>query len=122
MACFDYAGEIHPPFTAAAPIPGMEYEIGSEEAVSEAVMLAVAAVTGREPFSLPPLGEILDTESLNRIFDTQYDGTPRKGGRVEFSFAGCQVRVDNGEYMEVDPVGADFTRTQAAESELQTTD
>ena len=100
----------------------MEYEIESDEAVSEAVVLAVSAIQGRDPVSLPPLGAVIDPESLNRIFDTQLDGVPRTGGRVSFTYADCHVTIDNGEYMSVDPIGSDQPRPERSDSRSQNTD
>jgi hypothetical protein len=83
----------------------MEYEIGAGESVSTAVVRAVSAVEGRAPRSLRPLGEVLDTEAVDALFDPRDDGTPRPGGRLTFVYGQCRVTVDNGEYLTLDPVG-----------------
>ena len=47
---------------------GVEYDIGSDEPVSIAVVRAVSAAEGREPRSLPPLANVFDTDALNALF------------------------------------------------------
>jgi len=90
----------------------MEYEIKSGESVSMAVVYAVSAVDGRDPRSLPPLTRVLDPEALDTLFGPQPDGDPRTGGRLSFTYSGCRVTLDNGEYLTVQPL----------ESHQQTTD
>lgn len=77
----------------------MEYEIRGDESVSTAVVRAVSAVKGREPCSLRPLADVVDPTALETLFDPQYDGTPRTGGRLSFVFNGCYITIDNGEYL-----------------------
>ncbi len=76
----------------------MEYGIGADEPVSGAVVRAVSAVEGREPLSLPPLGNVLDTDALDALFADRSNGTPRTGGRISFVYSNCRLTVDNGEY------------------------
>ncbi|MUV57722.1 hypothetical protein GJ632_11135 [Halogeometricum sp. CBA1124] len=77
----------------------MEYEIGPEESVSEAVVRAVSAVEGRKPCSLRPLADVVDPTALDSLFDPRDDGTPRTGGRLSFVYNDCCVTIDNGEYL-----------------------
>lgn len=77
----------------------MEYEIGSEESVSTAVVRAVSAVEGCEPNSLRPLADVVDPAALDSLFDPRYDGTPRTGGRLSFVYNECCITIDNGEYL-----------------------
>ena len=100
----------------------MEHEIESDEAVSDAVVLAVSAIQGRDPISLPPLGEVVDPDSLDRIFDSQLDGMSRTGGRVSFTYADCYVTIDNGEYLSIDVIGPDRSRPERLDIELENTD
>ncbi|MGB9955161.1 HalOD1 output domain-containing protein [Haloferax prahovense] len=83
------------------PVPPsiVEYEIGADELVSTAVVRAVSAVDGREPSSLRPLGNVVDTTALDTLFEPQYDGTPRTGGRLSFVYNDCHITIDNGEYL-----------------------
>lgn len=80
----------------------MEYEIGSTESVSTAVVRAVSALEGREPRSMPSLDSVVDPEALDSLCDPKYDGTPRRGGQFSFVFSGCHVTVDNGEYVTLE--------------------
>lgn len=82
----------------------MEYEIESDESVSRAVVRAVCAVEGQEPTALQPLCDVVDPDALDRLFEPHADGTPRAGGRVSLIVSGCQVTVDNGEYLTIRPL------------------
>ncbi|SDN20038.1 hypothetical protein SAMN04487949_3643 [Halogranum gelatinilyticum] len=77
----------------------MEYELGADESVSMAVVRAVSALIGCEPCSLQPLGNVVDPDALDALFDRQYDGTPRTGGRLSFVYNGCHITINNGEYL-----------------------
>ena len=77
----------------------VEYEIGSDESVSTAVVRVVSAVQGREPYSLQSLADVVDPAALDALFDPQYDGTPRTGGRLSFVYNDCHITIDNGEYL-----------------------
>jgi len=77
----------------------VEYEIGSDESVSTAVVRAVSAVEGRDPRSLRPLADAVDPTALDTLFAPRYDGTPRTGGRLSFVYGNCHIMIDNGEYL-----------------------
>lgn len=83
---------------------GMEYEIGSDEAVSDAVVGAASAVDGRQPSALAPLADVLDPDALDALFTVKANGEPRIGGRVSFVYNHCRVAVDNGEFLTIDPL------------------
>jgi hypothetical protein len=77
----------------------MEYEIGPDELVSMAVVRAVSAVEGREPFELQALSDVIDTDAVDSLFADRVNGTPRPGGSLSFVYSDCQVTVENGEYL-----------------------
>jgi hypothetical protein len=79
----------------------MEYDIGSDEPVSRAVVRVVSATEGREPQSLPPLANVLNTDALNALFGPKGDDTARTGGRLSFVYSNCRLTIDNGEYLTV---------------------
>lgn len=83
----------------------MEYEIGTDESVSTAVVRAVSAVEGRAPRLLRPLAEVLDPDALDTLFGSRGDGISRAGGRLTFVYSKCRVTVDNGEYLTIHPIG-----------------
>lgn len=90
----------------------MEYEIGSSESVSSAVVRAVSAVEGREADSLPPLGNVLDPDALDGLFAPRPEGLARTGGRISFVYSRCSITIDNGEYLMLellDPRFSDLT-------------
>lgn len=79
----------------------MDYEIGVNESVSTAIVRAVSAVEGRRPCAVPPLTHVLDPNALDALFDSQPNGDPRIGGRLEFVYSNCHITIDNGEYLTV---------------------
>ncbi|MDT3433380.1 HalOD1 output domain-containing protein [Haloarcula sp. 1CSR25-25] len=82
----------------------MESEIGTDESVSMAVVRVVSAVEGRDPLSLPPLANVVDTDALDALFDARYDGTQRTGGRLSFVYSKCQITIDNAEFLTLQPL------------------
>jgi hypothetical protein len=85
----------------------VEYEIETDESVSMAVVRAVSAVEDRDPLSLPPLANVLDTDALDTLFNARGDGTPRTGGRLSFVYSNCRLTIDNGEYLTLQPFETD---------------
>ncbi|ESS06138.1 MAG: hypothetical protein A07HB70_01686 [uncultured archaeon A07HB70] len=79
----------------------MEYEIGSDERVSTAVVRAVSAVEGLERAAIRPLEDVVDPAALDRLFGRQKDGTCRTGGRVSFVYSQHWVTVESGEYLQL---------------------
>jgi len=88
-------------FTSPVLCRSMEYDIGSDEPVSRAVVRVVSATEGREPQSLPPLANVLNTDALNALFGPKGDDTARTGGRLSFVYSNCRLTIDNGEYLTV---------------------
>lgn len=85
----------------------MEYDIEDGEPVSTAVVRAVSALEGRDPRSLQPLSDVLDTDALDTLFHPRSDGTARTGGRLSFVYSNCAITVDNGEYLTFDLLETD---------------
>lgn len=62
-----------------------------DETPSEAVINAVASLTGDDPLEMDPLSGAIDPDALDGLFqDGEYGGRPPE---VQFSFNGCQVLV-----------------------------
>lgn len=80
----------------------MQYEIGSDESTSMAVVRAVSAVKGREPCSLPPLPDVVDPDALDALFESRFNGQPKTGGRLTLVYSGCRVAIENGEYLSIE--------------------
>lgn len=57
--------------------------------VSETVVRAVAAVSGRSPLDLPPLQEFVDVDALDRLFASSSDLES-----LRFTYAGYEMLVD----------------------------
>ena len=70
---------------------------GGSESPSAKVIQAVAARTGTNPKSLPPLYETIDPDSLDSLLDSAEGGDVE----VEFEYAGCHVVVDDTEQVSV---------------------
>lgn len=100
----------------------LTYRIGTSERVSEAVLAAVDAVSGRSVVGtagadgastsrvLQPLYESIDPDALDALFRTTSSGIVRSEGTITFSYDGCEVTVDGDEVVRVRPVrenGAD---------------
>jgi hypothetical protein len=101
---FDYSGENRYEFTSSRSTVGMEYDIGSNESVTSAVIRAVSAVEGRKPCSLQPLADVLDPDALDELFASRPGGRSRSGGRISFIYSNCRVTIDNGEYLTLQPL------------------
>lgn len=60
---------------------------------SELVIEAIAEQAGVDPLDFDvPLGEVVDPDALDSMFDPQFD-EPRKRGRVEFIYQEYRVTV-----------------------------
>lgn len=79
-------------------------EWGGEPSVSVAVVTAVASVTDQEATEMEPLSKVVDTDSLNQLFDPT-SRSPRTVGTIEFEYSGCLIRVSGDGHLEVDPPG-----------------
>lgn len=62
------------------------------EPVSQRVIEAVAAETGREATEVGPLYHVIDPDALDRLFSATGAGR-RAEGYVAFAFGGCEVVV-----------------------------
>ncbi|WP_436927817.1 HalOD1 output domain-containing protein [Halosimplex amylolyticum] len=67
-------------------------EIGEEPA--EAVVIAVAEVTGQSPLEMEPLPEVIDPDALNSLFDGERDQLSSVS--VTFDYCGQRVTVTSG--------------------------
>ncbi|WP_226040830.1 HalOD1 output domain-containing protein [Natrinema sp. DC36] len=54
---------------------------------------SIAQKDGTDPLDLPPLHDSIDTDALGDLFATTTGGAERSG-RIEFRYAGYQVRVE----------------------------
>ena len=77
-----------------------------ETRTSEVVIEAIADQEGVDPLEFDvPLGEVVDPDALDSMFDPQYD-EPRKQGRVEFTYREYRVTVvsaKDGVSVDVEP-------------------
>ncbi len=72
---------------------------GTGEATSMDVVWAVAAESDIDPSSLPPLGDAIDPDALDSLFEENSARTERhhNGPSVTFSYAGHRVTVEREE-------------------------
>jgi hypothetical protein len=76
-----------------------------QEEVTTVVVSAVSALTGVSVEDID-LNEVVHPGSLNRLFSDRRNGTPREGGEVVFSLAGCEVTLrGRGEILLAPPDG-----------------
>lgn len=66
----------------------------SRDRLTVAVVMAVSDASDVPPEELRDrLHDRLDPDALNDLFADRRDGTPRRGGRLVFPMAGCEVTV-----------------------------
>ncbi|WP_276271215.1 HalOD1 output domain-containing protein [Haloarcula litorea] len=78
-----------------------EYYLRTAETVPLAVVvcLGVAHLSGRSPSELPPLGEVVDADALDRVFGGSGRGNPS----VTFTYADHTVTVLSRQYCRIVP-------------------
>lgn len=70
----------------------VEFDVEGDRSTSEVVVYTVAEVSDEEPTSLRPLGEIIDPDALDTIFErppTRQTG----GAHISFEYEGYEVTV-----------------------------
>lgn len=67
------------------------YDVGDGERPSEAVVRAVARLTGTSPSELEPLYDAVDPDHLNGLFESASGGASRM--ELSFDYDGCAVTV-----------------------------
>lgn len=72
------------------------------EPPSMAIVEAVAAALDCEPTALPPLGDRLEPEALDRLLERSAD-LGSDPVRLSFTYAGVEVTVDGGGTVEARP-------------------
>jgi hypothetical protein len=73
----------------------VEWDEGEIESVPYTIVELVAALENSQPTAVPPLGEYVDTDALERLFEpSERNGHPV--GTVKFEYAGYTVTVHEG--------------------------
>lgn len=78
----------------------------ASESASVAVYRAVAALTGRRPEHLEPLGGAVDADAHDALLDSTADSDARC--RVAFSYQGYRVEIVAGETIRLTPLRDDI--------------
>ena len=79
----------------------MEYQIDSDESVTEAIITATQQSTECDSNPDQQLYDVLDPDALDKLFAPVDKDTPRQGGRVSFRYGNCHVIVKNGESLSI---------------------
>jgi hypothetical protein len=90
------------------------------EAVSHAVVEAVASARDTDPLELPPLYDAVDPDALNRLFDYEHAATSSATACIQFRMAECDVVVHRDGTVEAtaDPSPTARARRDAPEQAL----
>lgn len=63
---------------------------GNHEGLIQQIVEGIAEAESVDPLELPPLGETIDTDALQTVVDST------ETVRVEFEYAGYDIRVTDG--------------------------
>lgn len=66
----------------------------TDQSLSFAVVDAVATHEGVPVADLPPLGDAINPDALDELFEPKFDGSPRRGGEVTFDYCNHTIVVD----------------------------
>ncbi|MFB1063581.1 HalOD1 output domain-containing protein [Natrinema sp. H-ect4] len=84
----------------------MEYEIGEDESVCTAIVLAVSSVEDCDPCSLTPLYEAIDPEALTALFDSKPATSSTDPITVTFTFSAYLITVTDGASLTLRPANS----------------
>ncbi len=76
-------------------------DVGEDESLSIATVTLVSEAVDRDPLEIPPLERTIDTDALEELFRATRGG---ERSCVEFTYAGCEVRVHGNRRVVVDPL------------------
>lgn len=87
------------PARASTDESAVQYQWDGDTTPSTAVVEAVAATTGREPETLPPLYETVDADAVDDLVSNDGAGTLR----LSFEYVGTAVTIYPDGVIEVSP-------------------
>ena len=80
------------------------YDVSDEEPLSCAIAAAVGSAIDTDPTELEPLGDYVNVNALNQLFDGASESNRRTGGHVAFRYDGREVLVtDDGVVLVAGP-------------------
>jgi len=73
----------------------MEYTRNPDTSMTVAVAEAVSSFEDCDPTALPPLHDVVDTDALNAMFDTERAVSDDRSCGVSFWFSDSHVTIEN---------------------------
>lgn len=90
------------------PVGDVRYDRDGDRSPTEAVVMAIAALTNTEPTDVAPLYESIDVDALDRLFENRSAGRDPSETVLGFTVNGWNVFVrDDGRIRVCDPAGPD---------------
>jgi len=80
----------------------MEYTRNPDTSMTVAVAEAVSSFEDCDPTALPPLHDVVDTDALNAMFDTERVTDGDRGCLVSFQFSDSYVTIESSERIVVE--------------------
>lgn len=80
----------------------LDHDWETDQSLTETIVFAVAAVTGKPPTELDALYNVIDPDALSVLFRPTSDANPRAEGFVSFPFEGQTVTVSASGTISID--------------------
>lgn len=80
-------------YDASSEMYYVDISLDEPDSVADAVVYSVADILDQDPISLPPLGQVVDTDSLTNIFNSAGDSDSDVS--VSFEYSGFVVTVQS---------------------------
>jgi hypothetical protein len=98
----DGPGRIAPEYDPERRVYVVDAVEAGDVELSVTVVHAVMDLTGLDPTQVK-LNDVVKPDALNGIFEDKHDGTPRRGGNLSFTLAGCDIDVTGDGEVLIDP-------------------
>lgn len=80
-------------YDASSGLYYVDIPLDRPDSVADAVVFSVAEILDQDPLSLPPLGQVVDTDSLANIFRST--GSSQSDASISFAYSGFVVTVQS---------------------------
>lgn len=72
-----------------------DHEWDGAGTLTETIVLAVARASRSDPTDVAPVNDVIDADSLNRLFEPETGGAPKaEDALLTFTLSGCYVSID----------------------------